>query len=179
MALIITAGASNANSYADVTIADTYFDATGRLSEWQAIQEPEGLLYRVMRIIEKQKYIGSRATTTQALEFPRLATYQPQPGTGATPSSGDWTDKRGRIWTDDAVPLPIAEAQCEMAIIASVDDWWLNPESIENVEIRTGVVRIAPTASTSRSAGQKALPQAVYDLLEPFLSGVSGGTLRN
>lgn len=176
MALVTTAGASNANSYADTTFADAYFLATGRATEWAAVAQPEGQLLQVMRSLENQKFIGSRATVEQALEFPRIGVYQRQPGTIATaPTVGSWTDKSGRVWANDVVPDPIKQAQCEDALAkgSSGTVWTSDLYKRQIIQNKDGLIELNTKADLGSTSS------AALDLLAPFLSGGGRGVGRS
>jgi hypothetical protein len=149
MSLDTTIGGATAESYADVTFADTYFAFTPRLAVWTAVGDDEAKeiqLREAMRFIEGLDYIGARASAAQALDFPRYG--------GVRYTITDTTDyetlrdARRRSYSAEAIPEPIKIAQCEMALAlhqyaaAWTDDRYKrriirNAEGL--IEFRTGI----------------------------------------
>jgi hypothetical protein len=74
MALDATVGGVNANSYATRAEADTYFTNHPLFDTWDAIidADQEALLIHATRLLDQFDYIGDVATTTQALQWPRI-----------------------------------------------------------------------------------------------------------
>lgn len=73
--LIATAGAVNANAYADETEADTYFDTRPHSTVWTSqlsVDEKKRHLIAFTRRLELLAYLGMPTTTTQALRWPRI-----------------------------------------------------------------------------------------------------------
>lgn len=171
MSLITTVAGASANSYSDADYADAYFCTTGREARWRAILDRrEGALYDGMLFIEAQNYVGSRATMGQALEFPRVGGYRIRRMLG---QGFQLIDYRGRIWTSDAIPPPIKNAQCEMALILGEDESWLSGD-MDTASIRTGVVTVSGGGSSRRGL---VIPSAVMLWLDGFLLQ-GGSTIR-
>lgn|SRR5262245_7034182 len=176
MALITTVGASDAESYADVTFADNYFTDVNRTPEWAAVgatAPKEAALRLAMTFIESLAWIGSRYQQTQALEWPRVGGWrkrwliEPVTSTGAS-----IIDLRYRSWPVTAIPSPIKKAQCEMALAIAQDASWIQP--VDDVElIRTGVVTLRAREGSSR----RGLPLLVQQWLDGFLVA-QGGAVR-
>jgi hypothetical protein len=80
MSLIVTAGASNANSYASVAEVDAYlaarapFTTEASYTAWAALtaEQKEWRLQLSAGLIDTLRFRGVKATLAQALEFPRL-----------------------------------------------------------------------------------------------------------
>ena len=99
MAIIATAGAANANSYGTLTEADTYFANHPDFDSWdESPNQEEALIWAAMRL-DEYDFIGSIATTTQALKWPRI--------------SDEIFDI---VWTDTEIPLRLKYAQFELAL---------------------------------------------------------------
>lgn len=130
MALIVTAGAANAESYADETFARTHFAKTPRNDRWLALGADAQTywLRQAMLCIDAQSFLGSRSNPTdgvkQALEFPRKATHLR--GSSRVTGSATWQDKKGREWTDTDIPNDLKIAQCEQALAMAENDQYLN-----------------------------------------------------
>lgn len=127
MALVTTIGSASANSYGDVSGATTYFTLTRRKDEWDAVANLSALaqeqaLFDAMLFIEAQDYLGSRADTTQALQWPRKSSLS---RLNVTTTTGV-IDQRGRTWTDTEIPDPVVYAQYEQALALTQSEHWLN-----------------------------------------------------
>lgn len=76
MSLVTTPGASNADSFASVAEADSYFSSRGVATWVGTTSDKEIALRRATDYFENQyrnRWIGARATQAQALSWPRLA----------------------------------------------------------------------------------------------------------
>lgn len=166
MALDTTVGGADAQSYVDTEYADDYFALTSRASAWAAITGAEGYLFDAMPYIETLNFMGSRATVAQALEFPRISTYECQPGTSAgAAASGAWTDKRGRVWSSDEIPEPVKQAQCEVAL-------WLYQSGIAASTSARRVKQFTAdglSVTYEHAASVAALPLTIKKLLSAFV----------
>lgn len=127
MALVTTVGGASANSYGDADGAAAYFLATGRADQWDRAVAglPEAWLLRAMPYLEAQEYPGSRASSTQALEFPRVGGH-PSTLTPTTTSVTGLYDLRGRFWASTAIPQPLKDAQYEQALAMAENEQWLS-----------------------------------------------------
>ncbi len=122
--LTTTVSGASSNSYVSVSDADAYFATTPRASRWEAVSTDDkaNFLLEAMLWVENQNYMGSRATTTQALEWPRIG------GVGRrvlnTMTTSSLIDQRGREWVSTAIPQPVKDAQCEMALALAINPAW-------------------------------------------------------
>ena len=175
--IITTAGAADANSYADVDYADTYFTRRTNGAAWVDDADEEAKMQNLldaMPVLEALGVVGRRIGTTQALNWPRQA-YRRQERwreRRAIPSDGLF-DKNGRFWPSDEVPTPLMDAQCEIAFILheqpTVNDVNLSEAQVKS--FATDGVSISfgsQTGSVSRwEAGT--LPPQAQRILAPFL----------
>lgn len=127
MALITTVGNASANSYGDTDGANVYFLLTRRRDQWDAVATISGLaqeqaLFDAMLFIEAQDYIGSRNSTTQALQWPRKSSASRLNVTSTT----GVIDLRGRTWTASEIPDPVIQAQYEQALALTQSEHWLS-----------------------------------------------------
>lgn len=106
MALIVTPGASNADSYASLEAAAAYHLTRGNV-EWAAVASDslrEIALRRATDYMGQEyggRWIGRRASSTQALDWPRLDVIQKD--TGAS-------------YPYDTIPAAIERACAELAL---------------------------------------------------------------
>ena len=98
--IIATAGAANANSYLTVAQADALADLyLGTLAWTTATTDNKGrALIMATRYLDELEWIGTRASTTQALAWPRNDA-----------ACGDWT------FGSTVIPAPIQQATFDLA----------------------------------------------------------------
>jgi len=98
--VVATVGAANANSYLSVAAADDLADDyLGPLNWTAATTDNKGrALITATRYLDQLEWLGSRATTTQSLAWPR---------SGA--ECGEWS------FEDDEIPAPIRQAAFDLA----------------------------------------------------------------
>ena len=108
-------GKSNANSYADVTDGDAYFEGHLYAAIWtDATTATKGAaLVMATRLIDSQfQFNGFRAHETQALQWPR----EKCPDPDASLVSGSVLGWVGDNFVEpDLVPAAVVRATCEMA----------------------------------------------------------------
>lgn len=97
-------GASDANSYSDVDVADEYFASRMNAAAWTGdLVDPEtkaAALITATSRIDQERYIGVRATTTQRLKWPREQA----------------VDEDGRTIDPASIPRQVIEAVYEQAL---------------------------------------------------------------
>lgn len=97
-----TAGATNANSYADVAGADTYFAESFGRPLWanQEQSDKEILLITASRTLDQfMSWVGEKSSEEQGMEWPRLYAY----------------DRSGAEYSTSEVPRPVVQATYELA----------------------------------------------------------------
>lgn len=130
MALTTTVAGTSSDSYADTDYATAYFAKTAREAEWAKVANVSAnaqsqALFDAMLSIEAQDYIGSRATRTQALQWPRVRGGSLWESSTQL-ASVQWYDLRRRYWTSDVIPAPVKNAQCEQALALAMNQHWLD-----------------------------------------------------
>jgi hypothetical protein len=113
MALVLVkedgTGLANANSYASAADGDAYHDGHLYATVWTSATTPnkEKALVFASRVIDSQyRFNGVRATTTQALQWPRSDCPDPD---AAPDSTGVG------LFASDVIPTVLINATCEMA----------------------------------------------------------------
>lgn len=157
MALITETGVglADAESYCDVAYADQYHAGRGNTA-WAGLEEPqkEAFLRRAteyMLGIYREQWKGIRATSTQALDWPR---------------DGVLVDKFELA--ADVVPVEVQKACAILALKAIKGD--LDPDPTPAVKrTKVDVLEKEYFEPSTRARPHK----AVDDLLQPFLAGMS------
>lgn len=166
MTLIVETGAglANAESYAAVSDADTYHTGRGNTAWTGTTADKEAALRRATDYIGetyRDRWAGNRATTTQALDWPRFYVRM---------RDGPGMDVFSSYYPTDAVPAAVSRACMELALKALSGP--LNPDLGQAVKSkRVGQVEIA---YQDWSSATKTYP-AIDNLLAPLL-GAGGGT---
>lgn len=127
--LLVTIGASNANSYVSMTEAEDYVASRLDTAAWEKASAPRRIaaLLQAARRLEDEAWIGERVTATQALAWPRYDAQIPDTNTwagnfyyGGGWASGGWTG--ARYYESTEIPVRVKQAQIELAL-AYLDGW--------------------------------------------------------
>lgn len=151
-----TPGDAATNSYASVAEADAYLAVRGDTSTWTALTtgQKENKLQWAAVILDTLDFRGTKATSTQALEWPRV----------------NVTDRNG--WTVSGVPSSLKNAQAEMAFQLIANDWTQGLGPVTQDSLKVGSLEFGRKS-------HRAIPAAVAALLRPYLLSMpgSGGRL--
>jgi hypothetical protein len=130
--VVATAGASNANSYLSVAAADDLANLyLGTLNWATATTDNKGrALIMATRYLDELQYVGSKASTTQALLWPR-----------SDAECGDWS------FTSSEIPQPIKQAAFDLAEYLLGDSNVLSGTGAGSSELIPGI----PNANLKRA----------------------------
>jgi hypothetical protein len=175
-----TVGGAASNAYVALDEAAAYFDSRPNATAWTALNNAsdtqESALITATARIDQEQYRGARASSTQALAWPRTGVH----GDGYTISS-------------TVLPRELKAATCEMALAILVsgatDLLAAGGDAIASVDV--GGVKVAfrdPRTADSQRYYPHAvddpattLPAPVYRLLRPWLltgQRIRSGTVR-
>ncbi len=149
--LIATAGANDANAYIDVEGANAYHDGHLYASTWNdatLTQKTQGLVWATRLIDAQYEFVGTIASDTQALRWPRAAAY----------------DRDGRLLANDTIPAPIEQATAELARHLITADRTA-PESTDLAvkRVKAGSIEVDFLNGSTKAADT--IPDAVFDLI--------------
>lgn len=129
--LITTIGGATSNSYVSLQEAANYLDLRLGIDDWQTAEPDDKVraLLMATKSLEKENWLGDRATTTQALAWPRLGVAK-RDGVGAGYGSGGGYGGGGYggwgygyygysaidLYESTEIPQPVKDAQCELAL---------------------------------------------------------------
>ena len=101
MAIDASIGGVAANSYGTRAEADAYFVNHPSFDTWDAIldADQEALMIHATRLLDQFDYIGDPATTTQALQWPRID-----------------NDLFDIVWANNVIPPKLKYAEFEIAL---------------------------------------------------------------
>jgi len=151
LALVATAGASNANSYTTVTEADSYHEGHLYASLWVAATATTKAAALVMatRILESEMgWEGFRMTTTQSLSFPR----------------GGLVTQDGVNISDATIPGRLRDATAEFArwLITSDRTADTGMEGIKYIQVES--IKIVPGGPLKKEV----IPNVVVSMLKEY-----------
>ena len=157
-----TPGASNANSYVTLAEADSYFEFRLHSSAWDNADDQEAALISATRMLDWYlKWKGEKATTTQALEWPRANVY----------------DRDDNLLDETIIPQRVKDAACEMALANLSEDRVADKDMDGFAQIVVGPLSLRSDATELRSSAKKVIPEHVRNMLSDFTS-ISGGVSR-
>ena len=119
-----TAGASDANSYISIAAGDGFANVyLGTLAWTSASNDDKGrAVIMATRYLDELEWIGTRATTTQALAWPR-----------SEAECGEWS------FTDAEIPQPIKQACFDLAEALLLSPAALGGSGAGNAELIPGI----------------------------------------
>lgn len=173
MAIIVEdgTGMATAESYISVVAADTYHSDRGNAA-WAALTTPvkEQCLRKAteyMIQIYRHKWIGWRVVLTQALDWPRQGVYLNDFG---YPVNNYQYGTYQYLIANNIVPVEVARACAELALIASTEVLAPNLERIES-SVSIGNISVVYDKNSPAYTQYRSVDM----LLKPFLD-VSQGT---
>lgn len=148
-------GLANANSYATAAEADAYFEGHVYNSTWldKATGEKEQALVHATRMLDANiQWNGTKATDTQALQWPRQDVFDPD-------------DVNGGPLASDEVPQWLKDATCELAQLIWEGNRNVEPDGQGITEfVLTGVLEVTFNAATAK----KPLPEWLTPLVTKY-----------
>jgi hypothetical protein len=99
MTIIATAGAVDANSYITLEDAQAYFANRVYTDLWDEADDQSKALITATQRLDQEGFMGKRASTTQALKWPRTGVYSD-----------------GILLASDVIPQKVKDATCELAL---------------------------------------------------------------
>ena len=166
-----TAGGASANSYITLAEADTFVEAmisSSDVSKWTTGNDDSRnrALTAAAQRLDRERFLGARATDTQALQWPRTGVRKPDTyvNTYATGFPFRISDD---YFTDTEIPDQVKRAQIEMAVYLknNVDGISLGGlEDFKNVKI--GSLDVTPDKTGAIGADR------VPPMFERYLTGL-------
>jgi hypothetical protein len=159
MPLDATVGGPSSNSYLTRAAAAEYFERRLRTSARDGADgtDQDLALMTAASRLDQEEFEGYRSTNEQAMKFPRSGT----------------TDADGRTYASDAIPQPVKDAQCELALLLLETDALKQSRLSNFTSLKIGPLEIVPKQPQSNGS----LPAQVVRLLAHLLAS-SPGTIR-
>ena len=166
-----TAGGASANSYITLTEANTFVEAmisSSDVSKWTTGNDDSRnrALAAAAQRLDRERFLGARATDTQALQWPRTGVRKPDTYVN-TFSTGFPFRISEDYFTDTEIPDQVKRAQIEMAVYLknNVDGISLSGlEDFKNVKI--GDLDVTPDKTGAVGADR------VPPMFERYLTGL-------
>lgn len=166
MAFDYTIGGTNANSYIDVTTADTFFETRLNSTVWTDANDAlkQSALVTGTSQLDRLHYIGEPTTKTQRLSWPRQ--FVPVPD----PSGIYWGQElrlREHYEASNEVPERVLEALYEISLLLLTDNSLTEDPSLrqfEELEV-PGVVKL----KINSNALPRLFNKNVRTLIDPYL----------
>lgn len=160
MALDATVGGVDSNSYIDVDTADLYHEVRLHNDEWfdASIEKREAALQWATNILDTLDWKGSKATTEQALAWPRSEVY----------------DQSGTLLDSASIPKFLIHALSEYAWELMKGDRLVDSDTKGIKEVQAGEVRV----KFDKHDRQTKTPIYVMRLLQPYLHSSFGNFVK-
>ena len=162
-ALVVSIGSVTANSYATRAEADAYAGDRLHSAAWTAAaadDKDRALLWATKILDTRVKWAGIISDYRQALAWPR---------------SDVSSLNSGQYFLSTEIPPFVKQAQIELAIALLTEDRTLDPGS---AGISSLSVPGAVSLTFDKTGQPPVLPQQVRDLIAPYGSFDSGGSMR-
>jgi len=157
VALDATVGGANANSYVTLAVAQQYFDDRLYTDAWDTATEEtqQSALIMACRWIEQETFVGSPATSTQALAWPRYSVEK----------------KNGGYYLSTEIPALLQQAQCDLALAL------LSDSSLTETGDMSGFdsMQLGSLAVTLRTNAAGIMPVSIKTLLADVLAAGAHG----
>jgi hypothetical protein len=166
-----TAGGANANSY--LTLADAQAIIDGMVEDadvtaWGSATDDQKnrALYTATQRLDRERFLGARATDTQALQWPRTGVRKPDTyvNTYATGFPFRISDD---YFTDDEIPDQVKRAQVVLAVYLNNNKDGIGLSGLEDYKrVKLGNIEVEPDKTGAVGADR------VPPLLERYLTGL-------
>lgn len=160
--IIVETGTANANSnsYASVTVGNTYHATHLYASAWHQVsdaQKEKALMWATRLFDEQISWKGHKLERAQALEWPRNGV----------------TDRGGFLIDSNVIPQTIKDAVSEFARYLLTSDRTAESDTIGFKRIKAGPVEIEIDKS-DRDSQKQIIPRHVIEMLYPIGTTFSG-----
>ncbi len=166
-----TAGGANANSYITLAQADAYVEAmisSTDVSKWDTgnTDSRNRALAAAAQRLDRERFLGARATDTQSLQWPRTGVRKPDTyvNTYATGFPFRISDD---YFTDEEIPDQIKRAQIELAVYLKNNTDGISLSGLNDFKsVQIGNLSVTPDKSGAIGADH------VPPMFERYLTGL-------
>ena len=168
-----TAGGANANSYMTLTEANTFVEAmisSTDVSKWTTGTDDtrNRALAAAAQRLDRERFLGARATDTQALQRPRTASASQTPTINTPIRTGSSVPRSLRIYfTDTEIPDQVKRAQIELAVYLHNNTDGIGLSGLEDYKrVKLGNIEVEPDKTGAVGADR------VPPMFERYLTGL-------
>ncbi len=170
--IVATAGAANANSYVTLAEAQAIIDGLvedADVQHWGSgnTDSRNRALYTATQRLDRERYLGARATDTQALQWPRTGVRKPDTYIN-TYAVGFPFRITTDYFTDTEIPDQIKRAQVSLAVYLHNNTDALGLSGLEDYKnVKIGSLDVTPNLGFGAVGADKVPP-----LMERYLTGL-------
>ena len=171
VSITATAGAANANSYLTLSAAQAIVDGLvedADVTAWASAttDQKNRALYTATQRLDRERFIGARATDTQALQWPRTGVRKPDTYVN-TYATGFPFRISEDYFTDEEIPDQVKRAQVVLAVYLNNNKDGIGLSGLEDFKnVQVGSINITPDKTGAVGADR------VPPLLERYLTGL-------
>jgi hypothetical protein len=166
-----TAGGANANSYLTLSAAQAIVDGMvedADVTAWASATDDQKnrALYTATQRLDRERFLGARATDTQALQWPRTGVRKPDTYVN-TYATGFPFRISEDYFTDEEIPDQVKRAQVVLAVYLNNNKDGIGLSGLEDFKsVQVGAISITPDKTGAVGADR------VPPLLERYLTGL-------
>ena len=163
LVLVATPGATNANSYEDVTGADAYFLGRVGSANWEDLDteiKEQALVHATGILDYSYDWHGYKTDEEQALDWPRAGVY----------------DKNDELVDDDVIPTRLANCTSELAFSLTETDRLGEPDAKGIRSMKAGSLSVEFDKRDTADVIPDKILSMIWDLGE--LTGSTGGGVK-
>ena len=166
-----TAGGANANSY--LTLADAQAIVDGMVEDadvtaWASAttDQKNRALYTAAQRLDRERFIGARATDTQSLQWPRTGVRKPDTYVNTYATGFPFRISQD-YFTDEEIPDQVKRAQVVLAVYLNNNKDGIGLSGLEDYKnVKIGSLDVTPDKTGAVGADR------VPPLLERYLTGL-------
>ena len=168
-----TVGGANANSYLTLAAAEAIIDGFVQdddVTAWATAttDQKNRALYTATQRLDRERFLGARATDTQALQWPRTGVRKPDTYIN-TYAVGFPFRITTDYYTDTEIPDQIQKAQAVLAVYLNNNRDGMGLSGIEDYKsVAIGSLRIESAGASSMATGADRVPP----IFERYLTGL-------
>ena len=168
-----TVGGANANSYLTLAAAELIIEGFVQdddVTAWASAtnDQKNRALYTATQRLDRERFLGARATDTQALQWPRTGVRKPDTYIN-TYAVGFPFRITTDYYTDTEIPSQIKQAQCVLAVYLNNNKDGLGLSGIEDYKsVQIGTLRVESAGASASATGADRLPP----IFERYLTGL-------
>ena len=181
--LVATAGGSTSNTYQTLADAQAIIDGLIEDADVTALatattDAKNRALYTAAQRLDRERYLGARATDTQSMQWPRTGVRKPDTYIN-TYAVGFPFRITTDYFTDTEIPTQIKQAQAVLAVFLNNNTDSLGLSGLEDYNsVSVGPISISVNTSSPQSGADKIPPMVERYLIGLRISGPGNISIR-